>query len=131
MGGTFNRVILIGNLGKDPETRRFDSGGIMVKFPIATTENYTDREGNRRENTEWHNIVVRSPRLAEVCEKYLSKGDKVFIEGRIRSRQWTDDYNQTRYNTEIIADSMTMLGSNPMRRSRQLEDDLDQEFFAD
>jgi len=131
MGGTFNRAMLIGNLGKDPETRRFDSGGIMVKFPIATTENYTDREGNRRENTEWHTIVVRSPRLAEVCEKYLSKGDKVFIEGRIRSRQWTDDYDQTRYNTEIIADSMTMLGSNPMRKSRQLEDDMDNEFFAD
>ncbi|MFZ9155549.1 MAG: single-stranded DNA-binding protein, partial [Schleiferiaceae bacterium] len=81
----------------------------------ATTENFTDRDGNRKENTEWHTIVVRSPRLAEVCERFLHKGDKVFIEGKIRSRQWTDEHNQTRYNIEISADSMTMLGPNPMR----------------
>ncbi|MFZ8963177.1 MAG: single-stranded DNA-binding protein [Schleiferiaceae bacterium] len=118
MAGTLNKVMLIGNLGKDPEVRNSDNGGMLVRFPIATTENYTDREGNRRENTEWHTIVVRSPRLGEVCERYLKKGDKVFIEGKIRSRQWTDDHNQTRYNIEIAADSMTMLGPNPMRSSR-------------
>ncbi|MFZ9777598.1 MAG: single-stranded DNA-binding protein [Schleiferiaceae bacterium] len=115
MAGTLNKVMLIGNLGKDPEVRRFENGGMLVKFPIATTENFTDREGNRKENTEWHTVVVRSPRLAEVCERFLHKGDKVFIEGKIRSRQWTDEHNQTRYNIEISADSMTMLGPNPMR----------------
>ena len=107
--------MLIGNLGKDPEARRFENGGMLVKFPIATTENFTDRDGNRKESTEWHTIVVRSPRLAEVCERFLHKGDKVFIEGKIRSRQWTDEHNQTRYNIEISADSMTMLGPNPMK----------------
>ncbi len=115
MAGTLNKVMLIGNLGKDPEVRRFENGGMLVKFPIATTENFTDRDGNRKENTEWHTVVVRSPRLAEVCERFLHKGDKVFIEGKIRSRQWTDEHNQTRYNIEISADSMTMLGPNPMR----------------
>lgn len=115
MAGTLNKVMLIGNLGKDPEARRFENGGMLVKFPIATTENFTDRDGNRKESTEWHTIVVRSPRLAEVCERFLHKGDKVFIEGKIRSRQWTDEHNQTRYNIEISADSMTMLGPNPMK----------------
>ena len=115
MAGTLNKVMLIGNLGKDPEARRFENGGMLVKFPIATTENFTDRDGNRKESTEWHTIVVRSPRLAEVCERFLHKGDKVLIEGKIRSRQWTDEHNQTRYNIEISADSMTMLGPNPMK----------------
>ena len=91
MAGTLNKVMLIGNLGKDPEARRFENGGMLVKFPIATTENFTDRDGNRKESTEWHTIVVRSPRLAEVCERFLHKGDKVFIEGKIRSSQWTDE----------------------------------------
>jgi single-strand DNA-binding protein len=79
MAGTLNKVMLIGNLGKDPEARRFENGGMLVKFPIATTENFTDRDGNRKESTEWHTIVVRSPRLAEVCERFLHKGDKVRI----------------------------------------------------
>lgn len=120
MAGTLNKVMLIGNLGKDPEVRNFENGGMLVRFPIATTENYTDREGNRRENTEWHTIVVRSPRLGEICERYLKKGDKVFIEGKIRSRQWTDEYNQTRYNVEVSADSMTMLGPNPMKNRDEI-----------
>lgn len=140
MAGTLNKVMLIGNLGKDPEVRNFDNGGMLVRFPIATTENYTDRDGNRRENTEWHTIVVRSPRLGEICERYLKKGDKVFIEGKIRSRQWTDEYNQTRYNVEVSADSMTMLGPNPMRnrddaagtpRSAYRHSDEDQDYGHD
>ena len=116
MAGTLNKVMLIGNLGKDPEIRRFENGGMLVKFPLATTENFTDRDGNRKETTEWHTVVVRAPRLAEVCERFLHKGDKVFIEGRIRSRQWTDEHNQTRYNIEIAADAMTMLGPNQQGR---------------
>ncbi|MCH8554582.1 MAG: single-stranded DNA-binding protein [Schleiferiaceae bacterium] len=110
MAGTLNKVMLIGNLGKDPETKRFEGGGILVRFPIATSESYNNREGQKVTLTEWHNIVVGRKGLAEVCEKYLKKGQKVFIEGRIRTRQWTDDQNQTRYSTEINADNMTMLG---------------------
>jgi single-strand DNA-binding protein len=121
MAGTLNKVMLIGNLGKDPEIRRFENGGMLVKFPLATTENFTDRDGNRKETTEWHTVVVRAPRLAEVCERFLHKGDKVFIEGRIRSRQWTDEHNQTRYNIEIAADAMTMLGPNQQGRTRDEE----------
>lgn len=82
MAGTLNKVMLIGNLGKDPEVRNFDNGGMLVRFPIATTENYTDRDGNRRENTEWHTIVVRSPRLGEICERYLKKATKSLLKGK-------------------------------------------------
>ena len=112
MTGSLNKVMLIGNLGKDPETVSFDNGGKIIKFPIATSENYSDKEGQKKEFTEWHNIVFRSPRLVEVCELYLKKGDKVFIEGKIRSRQWNDENNKTRYSFEIAGDSMTMLGPN-------------------
>lgn len=109
MSGSLNKVMLIGNLGKDPETRHFEGGGMLVKFPIATTESYKNREGQRVESTEWHNIVVGRRGLAEVCEKYLHKGDKVYIEGRIKTRSWQDQEGQTRYATEIQADNMTML----------------------
>lgn len=109
MSGSLNKVMLIGNLGKDPETRDFEGGGKLVKFPIATTESYKNREGNKVESTEWHNIVVGRRGLAEVCEKYLNKGDKVYIEGRIKTRSWQDQDGQTKYATEIQADNMTML----------------------
>ncbi len=109
MSGSLNKVMLIGNLGKDPETRNFEGGGMLVKFPIATTESYKNREGNKVESTEWHNIVVGRRGLAEVCEKYLHKGDKVYIEGRIKTRSWQDQDGQTKYSTEIQADNMTML----------------------
>lgn len=109
MSGSLNKVMLIGNLGKDPEAKHFEGGGMIVKFPIATTENYKNREGQKVESTEWHNIVVGRRGLAEVCEKYLSKGDKVYIEGRIKTRSWQDQEGQTKYATEIQADNMTML----------------------
>lgn len=109
MAGSLNKVLLIGNLGKDPEVTHFEGGGIKVKFSLATSEAYTNRNNERVTQTEWHNIVVQRKGLAEVCEKYLKKGHKVFLEGRIRSRQWTDDSNQTRYITEIQVDNMTML----------------------
>lgn len=100
--------MLIGNLGKDPEVRTFENGGMLVKFPLATSETYNNREGQRVEQTEWHNIVVRNKGLADVCERYLRKGSKIFVEGRIRTRQW-DDKGVTRYTTEIQMDNMTML----------------------
>lgn len=109
MSGSLNKVMLIGNLGKDPEAKHFEGGGMIVKFPIATTESYKNREGQKVESTEWHNIVVGRRGLAEVCEKYLNKGDKVYIEGRIKTRSWQDQEGQTKYATEIQADNMTML----------------------
>lgn len=104
-----NKVILIGNLGKDPEVRHLDNGVKVARFSLATTESYKDREGNRKEQTEWHNIVLWRG-LAEVAERFLKKGNTVYIEGKIRNRQWEDKEGNTRYTTEIQADNMTMLG---------------------
>ncbi|MEQ8470218.1 MAG: single-stranded DNA-binding protein [Marinoscillum sp.] len=105
-----NKVILVGNLGKDPEVRHLESGTVVTSFPIATTETYKDRTtGERREQTEWHNIVLWRG-LAEVAEKYLHKGDQVYIEGKLRTRSWEKD-GITRYTTEVVGDNMTMLGS--------------------
>lgn len=111
MAGTLNKVLLIGNLGKDPEAVRFDNGGMIVKFPLATSDSYKDREGRTIERTEWHNIVVGRRGLAEVCEKYLSKGQKVYLEGEIRTRKWQDKEGNDRYSTEINVKEMTMLSS--------------------
>ena len=109
MAGSVNKVILIGNLGKDPEVRYLDSGVAVANFPIATSEVFKDKNtGEKREVTDWHNIVLWRG-LAEVAEKYLRKGMKVYVEGKLKTRSWTDENNQTRYTTEVIADQMTML----------------------
>jgi len=107
-----NKVILMGNLGKAPETRTLESGIVMCRFPIATSEKYKNRKtGEKTSHTEWHNVVLWR-RLAEVAEKYLNKGDKILIEGRIRSRSWEDkESGQMRFITEILADQMQMIGS--------------------
>lgn len=110
MAGSLNRVFLIGNLGADPEVRHFDDGGSLARLRIATTESYKNREGNKVENTEWHTVVLRRG-LAGVAEKYVKKGDKIFIEGSIHTRQWQDDQGNDRYSTEIRGTNMTMLGS--------------------
>jgi single-strand DNA-binding protein len=107
MAGTLNKVMLIGNLGTDPEIRRFSDGSAIARLAVATSETYTNREGQRVTNTEWHNVILRRG-LADVAEKYLHKGDKVFIEGRIRTRKWEEN-GQPRYTTEVQADTMTML----------------------
>jgi single-strand DNA-binding protein len=104
-----NKVILIGNLGKDPEVRHLESGASVANFPIATTESYKDKNGNRQDQTEWHNIVLWRG-LADISEKYLRKGSQVYIEGKLRSRSWEDKEGNTRYITEIVGDQMTMLG---------------------
>ncbi|HEX2613187.1 MAG TPA: single-stranded DNA-binding protein [Fibrobacteria bacterium] len=106
---SLNKVMLIGNLGKDPEVRTIPSGAKVANFPIATSESYTGKDGNRVEKTEWHNIVMWRG-LAEVAEKYLKKGNPVFIEGKLQTRSWDDQNGQKKYMTEIIADNMTMLG---------------------
>ena len=106
-----NKVILIGNLGKDPEIRYTQSGTAVANFTMATTESWGGKDGQeRQEKTEWHNIVVWA-RLAEICNQYLSKGRQVYIEGRIQTRKWEDRDGNTRYTTEIVAQNMQMLGS--------------------
>lgn len=112
MAGSVNKVILIGNLGKDPEVRRLDNGTVVASFSIATSESYTDRATNeKREITDWHNIVVWRG-LAEVVEKYVRKGSKVYIEGKLKTRSWQDKEGVTKYTTEVVADEMTMLSRN-------------------
>ena len=105
-----NKVILVGNLGKDPEVRYLDSGVAVANFSLATTENYKNKQGEKVSQTEWHNIVLWRG-LAEVAEKWLKKGSSVYIEGKIRTKKWEDKEGNTRYNTEILADNMTMLGN--------------------
>jgi len=105
-----NKVILVGRLGKDPEVRNLDNGATVANFTIATSESYKDRTtGEKKEITEWHNVVLWRG-LAEIAQKYLHKGDMVYIEGKLRTRSWEKD-GVTRYTTEVIADNMTMLGS--------------------
>lgn len=105
-----NKVILVGNLGKDPEVRHLEGGAVVAKFPLATSETYKTKEGQRVDQTEWHNIVMWRG-LAESAEKYLRKGSLVYIEGKIRTRSWDDKDGNKRFATEIIADTMTMLSS--------------------
>jgi len=103
-----NKVILIGRLGKDPEVRNLDNGAVVANFSIATSESYKDRTtGEKKEITEWHNIVLWRG-LAEIAQKYVRKGDMIYIEGKLRTRSWEKD-GVTRYTTEIVADNMTML----------------------
>jgi len=119
--GTLNKVMLIGNLGDDVKMHYFDGGGCIGRFPIATSESYISKQTNERiTNTDWHTIVVRN-KAAEICEKYLKKGDKVYIEGRIKNRQWQDETGNTRYATEIHATDFTFLtpkadGANPTQQ---------------
>lgn len=103
-----NKVIIVGRLGKDPEVRHLESGAAVANFPVATSEVYKDRNtGERREQTEWHNVVLWRG-LADIAEKYLHKGDMIYVEGKLRTRSWEKD-GVTRYTTEIVGDNMTML----------------------
>ena len=109
MSGTLNKVMLIGHLGDEVKLHYFEGGGCVGRFPLATNETYVNKQTNERvTNTEWHNIVVRN-KGAEICEKYLSKGDKVYIEGRIKTRKWQDDKGNDRYSTEIHCTDFTFL----------------------
>lgn len=107
-----NKVILVGNVGKDPEVRHLDTGVAVANFPLATSETYTAKSGEKVTTTEWHNIVLWRG-LAEVAEKYVTKGRQLYIEGRIRSRSYDDKDGIKRYVTEIYGDVMQMLGSKP------------------
>lgn len=111
MTGTLNKVILIGHLGDDVKIHNFEGGGCIGRFPLATNESYLNKQTNEKvTNTEWHNIVVRN-KAAEICEKYLSKGDKVYVEGRIKTRKWQDDKGVDRYSTEINCQEFTFLNT--------------------
>ena len=104
-----NKVILIGNLGKDPEVRHLENGTAVANFPIATSESYKDKEGNRIDQTEWHNVVAWR-KLAEIAESYLKKGSQIYLEGKLRTRSWDDQQGNNKYTTEVVADTFTMLG---------------------
>jgi len=103
-----NKVILVGNVGKDPEVRYLENGVAVAKFPLATSENYKNKSGERVSNTEWHNIVAWRG-LAEIAEKYVKKGNQLFIEGKLASRSWDDKEGNKRYITEVIVNNMQML----------------------
>lgn len=104
-----NKVILLGNVGADPEFRALDGGKKVARVRVATTERYTDQQGNKQEQTEWHSVTLWGG-LADVADKYLHKGSQVYIEGKIRTREWTDKDNQKRFTTEIMANEMKLLG---------------------
>lgn len=109
MSGTLNKVMLIGHLGDEVKVHYFENGGCIGRFPIATNETYTNKQtGERVTNTDWHNVVVRN-KAAEICEKYLSKGDKVYVEGRLKNRQWQGEDGNTRYTTEVHVQDFTFL----------------------
>ena len=111
MSGTLNKVMLIGHLGDEVKMHYFEGGNSIGRFPLATNESYTNRQtGERVTNTDWHNIVVRN-KAAEVCEKYLSKGDKIYIEGRLKNRQWQAEDGTTRYATEVHVQDFTFLST--------------------
>ncbi len=103
MAGSVNKVILVGNLGKDPEVRTTQSGSKIVNLTLATSENWTDKaSGERKERTEWHRVVIFNDRIGDVAERYLRKGRKVYIEGSLQTRKWTDQSGQERYTTEVV-----------------------------
>lgn len=111
MSGTLNKVMLIGHLGDEVKMHYFDGGNCIGRFPIATNETYTNKQtGEKVVNTEWHNIVVRN-KAAEICEKYLSKGDKIYVEGRLKTRQWQGEDGNNRYTTEVHVQDFTFLST--------------------
>lgn len=111
MSGTVNKVMLIGHLGDEVKMHYFEGGGCIGRFPLATNETYTNRQtGEKVTNTDWHNIVVRN-KAAEICEKYLSKGDKIYVEGRLKNRQWQGEDGNTRYTTEVHVQDFTFLSN--------------------
>ncbi len=119
MSGTLNKVMLIGHLGDEVKLHYFESGDCVGRFPLATNETFTSKKTNERiTNTEWHNVVVRN-KSAEICEKYLSKGDMVYVEGRIKSRKWTDEKGIDRFSTEIHCSDFTFLSTKKEKQGQQ------------
>lgn len=118
MAGSVNKVILIGNVGKDPEVKTFPNGGKIVEFSIATSERWNDKQsGEKKEKTEWHRVSVKNEALARVAENYVRKGTKVYVEGQLQTREWQDQSGQKRYTTEVVLapyrGELTLLDSRP------------------
>lgn len=118
MAGSLNKVTLIGNLGKDPEIRNAQSGMKIVNLTVATSDSWNDKaSGERKEQTEWHRVVIMNDRLADVAERYLKKGSKVYLEGKLQTRKWTDNSGQEKYTTEVLLGrfgaEMVLLDRNP------------------
>ena len=132
MSGTLNKVMLIGHLGDEVKMHHFEGGGCIGRFPLATNETYTNKStGEKVSSTEWHNIVVRN-KAAELCQKYLSKGDKVYIEGKIKSRKWVDDSGKERYMNEINTDVFTFLNNkNDDKQLNSSENEVNETFDSD
>ena len=119
-----NKVILVGNLGQDPETRSTGGGNSVTQLRLATTEKYKDRDGNLQERTEWHTVVVWG-KQGEACGKHLTKGRQVYVEGRLQTRKWQDKEGKDRYSTEVVGDNVRFLGSNGGdKRETAAPDDL-------
>src|SRR4051812_48195888 len=125
MAGSVNKVILIGNLGRDPEIRSATSGERIANLSVATSESWKDKSGERQERTEWTRVTIFDDRLAEVAEKYLRKGSKIYVSGQLQTRKWTDQTGQERYSTEVVLSKfrgeLTMLDSASDRGDRQAE----------
>ena len=128
MAGSVNKVILVGNLGKDPEVRRLNSGEPVVNLSLATSESWRDKQtGERKEKTEWHRVVIFNENLAKVAEQYLKKGSTVYIEGQLQTRKWTDQAGVEKYSTEVVLQKfrgeLTMLGGRGDGGGRSYEDE--------
>ncbi len=126
MAGSVNKVILVGNLGRDPEVRQLPDGNPVVNISVATSENWRDKAtGERRERTEWHRVVIFNERLADVAQRFLKKGSKIYLEGQLQTRKWTDQSGQDRYSTEVVLQrfrgELTMLDSRADAGSRDSE----------
>ena len=113
MAGSINKVILVGNLGRDPEIKNFEGGGMIAQFSVATQESYYDREKSQRVDlpTDWHNVVIRSTGLAKIAQQYLHKGKQVYLEGKLKTRSYQTKEGETKYITEVVVSDMVLLGS--------------------
>ena len=121
MSRGINKVILVGNLGQDPETRHIQSGGAVTNISIATSEQWKDKKtGDQKERTEWHKVAFFG-RLAEIAAEYLSKGSQVYVEGKLRTRKWQDREGNDRWTTEVIADELQMLGGPPQQSEKRVK----------
>jgi len=124
-----NKVIVVGRLGADPEVKTVTGGQNVARLSVATSENWTDKQGQKQERTEWHRIVVWG-KLAELCGKYLSKGRQVYVEGRLQTRQWEDQQGQKRYTTEIVANTVQFLGATGGASANQGGNDFQAQDFG-
>jgi len=124
-----NKAIIVGNLGKDPEVKFLTNGDAVCSFSIATTDSWKDKEGQKQEKTEWHNIVMYR-KLAEIAGEYLKKGSPIYVEGALQTRKWTNKEGQERYTTEIVANSMQMLGGKPQEKQQTQQEPQEDKYEA-